>query len=123
MAQNIDSPMLVRQIARLIRKFNEEQVSLLLELAPNLQSARDRKKTISAEQTDLAGYYDSQLEALTEYPPMQDDDMFVGGLTVGEFFALPEPEQDRIWHKAHLETAEILKDYEHPIQPDALPAR
>ena len=33
---------------------------------------------------------------------MQDNDTFAGGLTVGEFFTLPEPEQDRIWHKAHL---------------------
>jgi len=41
------------------------------------------------------------IETLPEYPPMQDDDLFLGGLTVGEFFALPEAEQDRIWEEAH----------------------
>jgi hypothetical protein len=30
---------------------------------------------------------------------MSDDDEFVGGLTVGDYFALPEQERDKLWEK------------------------
>jgi hypothetical protein len=114
---------LVEQVARLIRAFDQEQMAQLLELVPQLHTIQLQKVSISSEQVELMAYYDHQLETLPEYPPMQDDDLFLGGLTVGEFFALPEAEQDRIWEEAHIEVERQLENQEQPVRPDALPAR
>lgn len=122
MAQ-VDSNPLVNQVARLIRTFNREQIIRLVELVPELQTIHSKKLPISSEQAELADYFDRQFENLTAYPPMQDDDPFVGGLTVAEFFALPEVDQDRIWSEAHLEAEDRIGDQEQDVQPDALPAR
>ncbi len=115
-------PVLVQQVARLIHTFNQQQLHQLFELAPELETALLQRVDISDEQAELALYFNRQLEAFAESPLMQDSDPFVGNLTVGEFFALPESEQDRIWNEAHLAEERKLKGYEHPIQPNALPA-
>ena len=54
---------------------------------------------------------------------MQDDDIFIGGLTVADFFALPEQEQDRLWREAHAEVERAQDQPERSVKPDALPAR
>jgi hypothetical protein len=122
MAQ-VDSNPLVNQVARLIRTFDREQIMRLVELVPELQTIHSEKLTISTEQAELADYFDRQFQNLSAYPPMQDDDPFVGELTVAEFFALPEVDQDRIWSEAHLEAEDRMGDQEQDVQPDALPAR
>jgi hypothetical protein len=111
---------LVEQVARLIRTFNPVEMVQLLELVPQLQTVQSH---ISTAQVELIAYFDPQLEALSEYPPMQDDDPFIGGLTVKEFFALSEEEQDRIWNEAYIEAERKLESKEQPVQSDALPAR
>jgi hypothetical protein len=78
---------------------------------------------ISPEQVELMAYFDRKLDALPERRPMRDDDPFLGGLTVAEFFALPKDQQVRIWDQAHDETERELEGYEQPVQSDALPAR
>ena len=118
-----DPSNLVEQVARLIRTFDQEQIAQLLELVPQLHTIQPQKVSIPGEQAELMAYFDHQLETLPEYPPMQDDDLFLGGLTVGEFFALPEAEQDRIWQEAHIEVECQLENQEQPVRPDALPAR
>lgn len=117
------SSTLVEQVARLIRTFNQKQMTQLLELVPQLQITQSEQVNVSAKQKELAAYFDHQLETLPEYPPMQDDDLFLGGLTVGEFFALPEAEQHRIWEEAHIAAQRQLENQEQPVRPDALPAR
>ncbi|MFQ5812682.1 MAG: hypothetical protein ACE5I2_05765 [Anaerolineae bacterium] len=34
-------------------------------------------------------------------PPLTEGDPFLGGLTVGEYFALPDEERERIWNEEH----------------------
>jgi hypothetical protein len=118
-----DSARLVEQVARLVRTFNPQQMAQLVQLVPQLQTIQSQSEHYSAEQAELAAYFDQQLEAFSEYPPMQDDAPFICGLSVKEFFTLPEAEQDRIWNEAHIEAERQLEDDEQPVQPDALPAR
>ncbi|MFQ5858290.1 MAG: hypothetical protein ACE5LU_22020 [Anaerolineae bacterium] len=113
----------VEQVARLIHRFDRRQKARLLQLVPELQTIRAEEADIPAEQAELMAYFRRKLEALPERRPMQDDDPFVGGLTVAEFFALSEEEQARIWDEAHAEAERELGSREQPVRPDAVPAR
>lgn len=115
--------LLVEQVARLIRTFNHQQITQLIELVPELRTVQLQKTAEVTEQSELIAYFDRQLETLQEYPPLQDEAPFLAGLTVAEFFALPEAEQNRIWAEAHLEAERNLGNREQHVRPDALPAR
>jgi hypothetical protein len=109
----------VKQAATLIRRFTSEELRQLTMLVPELELAEREKRLSEAAQA----YYHRELEQLGEaYPPLGDDEPFVGELTVSEYFALPEEEQERLWN------AEFVMDIddfeEHEVHPDAyLPAR
>ena len=84
--------------------------------------APPEQAVISAEQLQLMAYFQEKLDALPEGRRMQDDDMFIAGLTVAEYFALPDSEQARLWEEEHLEVERELGYEEIEVQPDALPA-
>ncbi|MBS1253346.1 MAG: hypothetical protein MAG451_02395 [Anaerolineales bacterium] len=113
----------VQQLARLIRRLNREEKAQLLRLVPDLQAIVAEEGEITEEQADVMAYFERKLEALPERRPTKQDDPFVAGLTVGEFFALPEKEQARIWSDVHKETEQRLNNGEHPVQADAVPPR
>lgn len=113
----------VVQVARLIHRFDRRQKAHLLQLVPELQTIRPEEADIPAEQAELMAYFRRKMEALPERRPMRDDDPFLGGLTVAEFFALPEAEQARIWDEAHAEAERELGSREQPVRSDAVPAR
>ena len=124
------------QVARLIRGFSREQKLLLLRLVPELQTLRTQGLALSvAEETDtpesgdipeeqaaLMRYFDQKFEALPARRPLSEDAAFLGGLTVAEFFAAPEAEQERLWREAHAEAVRVLRDEVHDVRGDALPA-
>jgi hypothetical protein len=113
----------VEQIARLIHGLDRRQKARLLQLVPELQNIRPEEASILKEQETLLTYFDHKLEALPERCPLGDDDLFLGELTVAEFFALPEAEQARIWNQAHAEAETKLENDEQSIRAGALPAR
>lgn len=43
---------------------------------------------------------------------MQDEDAFLGGMTVGEYFALPEAERERIWNELYAEAIASAQERE-----------
>jgi hypothetical protein len=109
----------VKQAATLIQRFTFEELRQLAALVPELELAEREKQLTEAAQA----YYHRELEQLQEaYPPLGDDESFVGGLTVSEYFALPEEEQERLWNA---EFAMDIDDFEeHEVHPDAhIPAR
>jgi hypothetical protein len=116
-------PVPVEQVARLIRRFDRRQKARLLQLVPELQTIRPEEADPQATQEALLAYFDRKLETLPERRPMQDTDPFLSGLTVAEFFALPEEKQARLWDQAHTEAEHEMGSYEQPARNDALPAR
>ena len=58
----------------------------------------------------------------SEYPSLTEADPFLGEFTVGEYFALPDEDRERIWNEEH---AMETKDFkEHEVKPNAhVPAR
>jgi len=115
-------PTPVEQVARLIQGFNQEQKILLLQLVPELQALSVLKADIPEEQVNLMAYFQAKMEALPQRTPLQADDIFVGDLTVAEFFALPEQDQERVWQDAHRQYETYAVDDERPVQVDALPS-
>ena len=113
----------VEQVARLIRRFDRRQKARLLQLVPDLQTIRAEEAGIPAAHEALLAYFDDKLARLPERRPMQDHDPFLSGLTVAQFFALPEGDQDRIWEQAHAEAEHALAGHEQDVRRDALPAR
>lgn len=112
----------LEQLARLIRRLDRRQKALLLQLVPELQTIRLDKSERFAAQSDLLAYFGAKLAALPDARALRDDDPFLGGLTVAEFFATLEAEQARLWDAAHVEALQALADYEHPIHSHTLPS-
>jgi hypothetical protein len=104
----------VEQVARLIRSFDRRQKVRLLQLVPELCTIQPGETGIPAEQEELMAYFERKFDALPERRPMRDDDLFLDGLTVAEFFALPEAKQAHIWSQAHIEAERELGNYEQP---------
>ena len=113
----------IEKVAQLIRSLNRQQKARLLQLVPDLQTIRPEEVDIPAEQAELISYFHAKIENLPEQRPIQDDDIFLGNLTVAEFFSLPEMEQARLWQEAHIAAERELGNDEQPVRPDALPAR
>lgn len=113
----------VEQIARLIRRFDRRQKALLVQLVPELRTIRPEAADIPVEQDVLLTYFERKRNKWQECQPLRGDDPFLAGLTVAEFFALPEEEQVRLWDQAHAEAWHEIQGHEQPVQADALPAR
>jgi hypothetical protein len=114
---------LVEQVARLIRHFDQRQKALLIQLVPELRTIRPEAADVPVEQDVLLTYFERKRSGWQECQPLRGDDPFLAGLTVAEFFALPEEEQARLWDQAHAEAWRESAGREQPVQADALPAR
>jgi len=106
-----------------LQSFTRQQKARLLQLVPELRTIALINAEIPAKQLELIAYFEREMDALSEGRRMQDDDMFIAGLTVAEYFALPDSEQARLWEEEHLEVERELGYEEIEVQPDALPAR
>jgi hypothetical protein len=118
MSQVSSMPLRVRQIARLIRQMSAQERRWLLQMLPELRQT----PAVPDAQTELMAYFQPRIDALAPAPPMTDADPFVAGLSVGEFFALPEDEQARLWDQAHAEVETELTPRERSVRRTALPA-
>lgn len=114
--QTASIPLRVRQVARLIRSMSDQERRWLVQALPELRQA-------PSPQADLMAHFQPRLDALQGARPMTDADPFVGGLSVGEFFALPENEQARLWSRAHAQAENEIEPRERPVHSSAMPAR
>ena len=112
MSQVREAPNRVRQIAKLIRQMDAEERRWLLQLVPDLAPTR-----ISESQKDLYAYFEPRLQRLADARPMLDDDPFIAGLSVGQFFALPAEQQVKVWNQVHAQAEHELSDREFNVQP------
>jgi hypothetical protein len=114
-------PHRVVQVARLIRGLRPEEREQLKALVPELQRPPEAKFLI--DRGGLRDYIQQELTKVEgEYPPLAEADLFLGGLTVREYFALPDEARERIWNEEH--AMEIEDFEEHDVKPNAhVPAR
>lgn len=114
-------PHRVVQVARLIQGLSPEEREQLKVLVPELRRPPEMKLLV--DRVELSDYIQQELSKVgDEYPPLAEDDPFLGGLTVREYFTLPDEERERIWDRAH---AKGIEDFEeHDVKPNAyVPAR
>jgi len=114
-------PHRVVQVARLIRGLSPGEREQLKVLVPDLQRLPEAKLMI--DKGELRDYIQQELaKAGGEYPPLAEADPFLGGLTAGEYFALPDEDRERIWDEEL--TTDIEAFGEHDVKSNAyVPAR
>jgi len=112
------SPSRIVQVARLIRGFKPEEREQLKMLVPELREESKVEEGLPINLAELKKYIAEELAQVDEaYSPLQPDDLFLGGLTVKEYFALPDEEREHIWDEAH--TMQIEDFDERDARPDA----
>jgi hypothetical protein len=106
----------VVQVARLIRGLSREEREQPKELLPELQRPPETK--LPVDKGELRDYMQQELAKVGgEYLPLTEADPFLGGLTVREYFALPDEDRERIWNE---EPAMEIEDFEeHDVRPNA----
>ena len=77
---------------------------------------------ITDKQKALMAHFQAKIERLPTRNPLKKDDLFIAGLTVAEFFALSEDEQDKLWQEAHQQYERYSVDEEQPVRADAIPS-
>ena len=121
------STRIIDRVAMLVRQMTPPQRERLLDLAPDLRrEVLARAKT----QAGLADYFERRVAEVISreaaHLPVSEegiDTPFLGPYTLGEFCALPEDEQVRLWDRAHAEVWKKLSDVEYPVRSDAMSAR
>ena len=116
MAQRVAQIPRVVQVARLIRGLSPGEREQLKVLVPDLQ--RLPETNLMIDKGGLRDYIQQELAKVGgEYPPLAEADPFLGGLTVGEYFALPDEDRGRIWDEEH--TMDIEDFEEHDVKSNA----
>ncbi|MFN8456822.1 MAG: hypothetical protein U0401_19510 [Anaerolineae bacterium] len=111
----------IEKVARLIQTFSRQEKAKLLQLVPELQTIRPEEAEFPGEQADLMAYFQTKMGAPQSSGGAPD--IFLNNLTMAEFFALSEAEQDHLWQEAHVATERTMNHFEQPVRPDAIPAR
>jgi hypothetical protein len=124
MTEETEYSISVERVARIIREMSAEEKGYLVCLVPELRKVEPLKPpepTLRPSEEFLVQLRREILEARGGVPP-SDEDPFIGQLTVGEYLALSDEEQEELWDELYAQaSAELDKeDYEHPVKPDAL---
>lgn len=132
-------PITVEEVADIIKRWSQTEWQRLLELVPALgEIAQSKNKVaqngsaphaIPPRRVRTVEEAEASVEALRaeiladpNHKPIPRDTPFLGGFTLGEYFALPEDEQDQIWNEAEAEFDwDELEEVE--VSPDVLLAR
>lgn len=118
MVTDIPSPR-VKQVAQQIQQLTPLEIGQLFRLVPTLRrSKRPPQPSYQVNQQAIRDYIEQELAALgPEYRATRDTDPFIGGLSVREYFALPDAEQEQLWAEQHAMDIDDFEEYD--VRPDA----
>jgi hypothetical protein len=114
----------VERVAHIIREMSAEEKGYLVYLVPELREVEPLKPTeqpLRPSKEFLEQLRQEISEARGRVPP-SDEDLFIGRLTVGEYLALSDEEQEELWDELYAQASAELdeENYEHPVKPDVL---
>ena len=115
-------PVSVEQIAAVIKQMSSEERQRLFELVPEIQYQLIGGRPPSTD--SMAAHVDTlrgEVKRLLGETVFTDDMPFLAGLTLRQYFDLPETERTQIW-EAEAE-ADWNEASEREVNPDALIAR
>ena len=126
MTEEIEYSISVERVAHIIREMSAEEKGYLIYLVPELREVEPLKppeQPLRPSEEFLEQLRQEILEAKGDAPP-SDEDLFIGGLTVGEYLALSDEEQEKLWNELYAKASAELdeENYEHPVKPDVLVA-
>ncbi len=109
----------VQQVAYLVQRLDRNEIRQLIRLVPQLYE----EPLVVTEKDEVADELvlwvrEQMAQYATESRPMRDADLFLGGMAVGEYFALPDQERERIWDELYTEAIEAAPERE--VKPDAI---
>lgn len=114
-------PVSVEQIAVVIKQMNLEDQKRLLELVPTLQQAASQLSVRTGEQThNNLSRLQAEVLAAVENHPLSADEPFLGGLTLKQYYALPEEKKAELWDEWG--TDNLMELEEQEVAVDALSA-
>ena len=124
MTEEIEYGIPIEHVARIIREMSAAEKAYLVYLVPELREVEPLKPPeppLRPSEEFLEQVRQEILEALGWVPP-SDEDPFIGELTVGEYLALSDEEQEKPWDELYAQASTELdeENYEHPVKPDAL---
>ncbi|NIO71712.1 MAG: hypothetical protein GTN71_22450 [Anaerolineae bacterium] len=124
MTEETEYSISVERVAHIIREMSAEEKGYLVYLVPELREVEPLKppeQPLRPSKEFLEQLRQEILEARGRVPP-SDEDLFIGRLTVGEYLALSDKEQEELWDELYAQASAELdeENYEHPVKPDAL---
>ncbi len=133
-------PITVEEVADIIKRWGQTEWQHLLDLVPALGEVAQSKNNVvqngfvphtipprrvrTVEEADITvEALRAEIMAKLDHKPISGNELFLGGLTLNEYFALPEDEQNRIWDEAEAEVFDWDELEEVEVSPDVLLAR
>jgi len=137
--KTLTQPITVEEVADIIKRWGQTEWQRLLDLVPALREIARSKNQVAPNGSTPDAIPPRRVRTLEEaeaqvtalraeiladpnHKPIPRDTPFLGGFTLGEYFALPDEEQARIWNEAEAEFDwDELEEVE--VSPDVLLAR
>ena len=106
----------VLQVAKLVRLLSRDEVRQLIRLVPQLQAERE---VVADKRKDLVRWAREQMAPYElQTRPMQDEEPFLGDVSVATYFDLPEAEREHIWDQLYADAIEAVE--ERQVKSDAV---
>jgi hypothetical protein len=106
----------VLQVAKLVRLLSQGEIRELIRLVPELQAERE---VVAEKRESLVRWAREQMAPYEhQMRPMQEEDMFLGDMSVQAYFNLPEAERERVWNELYATAIETVKERE--VKSDAV---
>ena len=136
--KTLTPPITVEDVADVIKRWGQSECQRLLDLVPALREMAESKNQVAPKisapdaipprRVRTLEEAEASVEALRaeimaklDHKPISGNQLFLGGLTLNEYLALPEDEQARIWDEASEIDWDDLEEVE--VSPDVLLAR
>jgi hypothetical protein len=113
-------PVSVEQVASVIKQMDQGDRERLFDLVPELRqlAARQPARTVEQAQATVAHLQKEVLAAIEK--PLSPDEPFLGDLTLGQYYALPDEDKVRLWDE--WAGVDLMDLEEREVTLDALPA-
>lgn len=136
--ETLTPPYTSEDVADVIKHWGQAEWQRLLDLVPALREMARSKKQVEPKvsappaprRVRTLEEAEASVEALRveimaklDHKPISGNQLFLGGLTLNEYFALPEDEQDQIWDEAEASVFDWDELEEVEVSPDVLLAR
>ena len=107
-------PVSVEQIAVVVRRMSLEERRRLVELAPELREVLTLVRTLPQARESAQRLQEEMLEGLGG-ELLRADEAFLGGLTLEEYWELPDRERAGLWTEWAEEDWDTLEEVDVPL--------